>query len=246
VIVLGLAAYLLPKMFASPSDQVQVPRLAGLTENAARAKVVDAGLTVGSVEHAYSTKVPANRVIDQDPPADGFVDKGTSVTFTISSGAHPTKVPNIIGQSRDDAQSSMDAAHLNPVFKRVDSDQAKGTVVSTDPPVGTQVARDSDVTVNLSLGPQKVPDLVGKTQEEAEALLKERGFTPQVSQDNSSTEPKGTVTGQTPPAGTHLPQGSTVFITVSNYEPTSPPTSEPTSEPTSPPTSLPTGPISPS
>jgi eukaryotic-like serine/threonine-protein kinase len=31
VIVLGLAAYLLPKMFASPSDQVQVPRLAGLT-----------------------------------------------------------------------------------------------------------------------------------------------------------------------------------------------------------------------
>src|SRR3954452_1972883 len=110
VIVLGLAAYLLPKMFASPSDQVQVPRLAGLTENAARAKVVDAGLTVGSVEHAYSTKVPANRVIDQDPPADGFVDKGTSVTFTISSGAHPTKVPNIIGQSRDDAQSSMDAA----------------------------------------------------------------------------------------------------------------------------------------
>jgi serine/threonine-protein kinase len=80
------------------------------------------------------------------------------------------------------------------------------------------------------------------TQDQAVAALKARGFNPQVSQDNTSTQPQGTVTGQTPPAGTRLPQGSTVFITVSNYEPSSPPTSSPTTEPTSPPTSLPTSP----
>jgi eukaryotic-like serine/threonine-protein kinase len=246
VIVLGLAAYLLPKMFASPSNQVQVPRLAGLTADAARAKLGDAGLEVGPPTYGFSSKVPANHVIDQDPAADEFVDKGTTVTFTLSRGTHPTKVPNIVGQSRDDAQTALEGAHLNPVFKRVDSDQPKGTVVSTDPPPLTQVARDSDVTVNLSRGPQKVPDVVGDTQDVAVQKLKSHGFNPQVSQDNSSTEPAGTVTGQTPPAGTHLPQGSTVFITVSTYQPTSPPTSTPTTEPTSPPTSLPTGPVTPS
>src|SRR3954452_5792874 len=68
VLVLGLAAYLLPKMFASPSNQVQVPRLAGLTENAARAKLGDAGLVVGAPKYGFSSKVPANCVIDQDPP----------------------------------------------------------------------------------------------------------------------------------------------------------------------------------
>ena len=58
VIVLGLAAYLLPKMFASPTDQVQVPRLAGLTGRAgARRSSTDAGLQVGTADHAYSTKV---------------------------------------------------------------------------------------------------------------------------------------------------------------------------------------------
>jgi len=242
VIVLGLAAYLLPKMFASPTDQVQVPRLAGLSDAQARAKLTDSGLQVGTADHAYSTKVAANHVIDQDPPADEFVDKGTTVTYTLSLGTHPTKVPAIVGQTKSAAQSALQSAHLNPVFQPVDSDQPKGTVVSTDPPPGTKVARDSDVTVNISRGPHKVPNVVGLTQGQAEQKLKDLGFNPQASPDNSSTEPQGTVTGQTPSAGTPLPQGQTVFITVSTFTPTSPPTSPPTSGPTSPATSLPTSP----
>jgi beta-lactam-binding protein with PASTA domain len=238
VIVLGLAAYLLPKMFASPSDQVQVPRLAGLTDDQARAKLADAGLEVGTPNHEYSTKVQANHVISQDPPADEFVDKGATVTYVLSLGTHPTKVPSIVGLSRAEAEAALAKAHLNGEFNPVDSDQPKGTVVSTDPAPGTQVARDSKVTVSVSRGQKKVPDVVGLTQDEAEQLIKSRGFTPQVSDDNTSTEPKGTVTGQTPAADQTLPQGSTVFITVSTYEPSSPPTTPPTS----PPTSLPTSP----
>ena len=216
--------------------------LVGLTDAQARAKPTDAGLQVGTADHAYSTKVAPNRVIDQNPAADEFVDKGTTVTYTLSLGTHPTKVPPIVGQPKSEAQSALQSAHLNPVFQPVDSDQPKGTVVSTDPPAGTKVARDSDVTVSISRGPQKVPNVVGRTQAEAEQMIKDRGFTPQVSPDNSSTETQGTVTGQTPAAGATLPQGSTVFIQVSTYNPTSPPTSPPSSEPTSPPTSLPTSP----
>ncbi len=242
VIVLGLAAYLLPKMFASPSDQVQVPRLAGLTADQARAKLADAGLEVGKPDYGFSDKVPANHVIDQTPPADEFVDKGSTVTFTLSRGTHPTKVPYIIGQTRSQARASLEDAHLRPVFQPVESDQQKGTVVKTDPGAGEQVPRDTQVTVSISRGPRRVPDVVGLTQAEAEQQLKDRGFTPSVRDDNTSTEPKGTVTGQTPTAGETLQQGATVFITVSTYEPSSAPTSPPTSEPTSPVTSLPTSP----
>ena len=76
VIVLGLAAYLLPKMFASPSDQVQVPRLAGLTADQARAKLADAGLEVGKPDYGFSDKVPANHVIDQTPPPTSSWTRG--------------------------------------------------------------------------------------------------------------------------------------------------------------------------
>jgi serine/threonine-protein kinase len=249
VIVLGLAAYLLPKMFANPDDQqIQVPRLAGLTVDQARAKIADAGLVVGDVEHGYSSKVDPNHVISQNPEADSFVDQGTSVSITISVGTKPTVVPaNIIGQTKAQAQATLANAHLNGVFKKVDSDQTKGTVVSTDPTPGTKVARDSDVTVSISRGPTKVPNVVGMTQSDAEQLIRARGFVPKTSDDNNSTEPAGTVTDQTPPAGTQLPQGSTVFITVSTGQPSSPPTSSaPTSPPTSEPTTLPTDPVSPS
>jgi serine/threonine-protein kinase len=242
VIVLGLAAYLLPKMFASPSDQVQVPRLAGLTADQARAKLADAGLVAGKPNYDFANNVPANHVINQDPPADEFVDKGATVTFTLSRGAHPTKVPYVIGETRQQARTELQDAHLKPVFRPVESDQPKGTVVQTDPSAGEQVPRDTEVTVSISQGPQKVPDVVGMTQAEAEQALKDAGFVPSVSPDNSSTEPKGTVTGQTPAAHTPLQQGSTVFITVSQYEPSSPPTTPPSSEPTSPSTSLPTTP----
>jgi serine/threonine-protein kinase len=237
VIVLGLAAYLLPKMFASPSDQVQVPRLAGLTADQARAKLADAGLVAGKPDYAFSNNVEGNHVISQDPPADEFVDKGSTVTFVLSRGEHPTKVPYVIGQTRQEAKAELENAHLKPVFQPVESDQPKGTVVETDPVAGEQVPRDSSVSVSVSRGPQEVPNVVGMTQQQAEQALRQRGFVPQVSPDNSSTEPKGTVTGQTPAANTPLQQGATVFITVSTFEPTSPPTTPPTTEPTTPPTS---------
>ncbi len=242
VIVLGLAAYLLPKMFASPSDQVQVPRLAGLTADQARAKLADAGLVAGKPDYGFSSKVPANHVISQDPPADEFVDQGSTVTFLLSRGTHPAKVPYVVGEPRQQARSELEKAHLKPVFELVDSDQPKGTVVQTDPSAGQQVPRDTEVTVSVSRGPHRVPDVVGLTQQQAEQRLKAAGFNPSVSPDNTSTRPKGTVTNQTPAANTPLQQGSTVFITVSTYEPSSPPTSSPTSGPTSPSTSSPTSP----
>jgi eukaryotic-like serine/threonine-protein kinase len=239
VIVLGLAAYLLPKMFASPSDQVQVPRLTGLTADQARAKLADAGLVAGKPSYDFNNNVAANHVISQDPPADDFVDKGATVTFVLSRGTHPTKVPYVVGETRQQAKADLENAHLNPIFQQVESDVPKGQVVETDPTAGEQVPRDTDVNVSISRGPKEVPNVVGKTQEEAEQELKDNGFVPQVREDLTSTEPKGTVTGQTPDAGEPLQQGATVYITVSQYEP---PTSPPTSEPTSPTTSLPTSP----
>jgi eukaryotic-like serine/threonine-protein kinase len=238
VIVLGLAAYLLPKMLASPSDQVQVPRLAGLTADQARAKLADAGLEAGQPDYGFSSTVAANHVISQDPSADEFVDKGSTVTFQLSRGIHPTKVPYIVGQTKAEADTSLQSAHLKAQFEPVESDQTKGTVVQTDPKAGESVPRGTVVTVSISQGPRKVPNVVGLSQDAAEQKLRDFGFTPQVRPDNTSTEPKGTVTGQTPDAHTPLQQGATVYITVSQYEPSSPPSSSPPSSPTtSPPSS---------
>jgi penicillin-binding protein 1A len=61
-----------------------------------------------------------------------------------------------------------------------------------------------------------VPDLIGATQAEAEAALKQAGFKVTVLQDSGSSQPKGTIVDQTPTAGSKLLQGETVTLVVSS------------------------------
>jgi serine/threonine protein kinase len=240
LLILGLAAYLLPKMFASPNDTVQVPDLSGMTEQNARTTLGDAGLEVGSIDRAFDNSVKANRVINQDPGADESVASGTPVDFTVSLGLHPTRVPPLIGQTQQQAATALEDAHLDAVFKSVDSDQPKGTVVSTSPPANTQVPQGSPVTVSVSKGPQKVPDVVGMQQNDAESALRDRGFVP-VPVPSASDKPEGEVIQQIPGAGSPQNQGTQVTIVVSSGPTESP--SSPTT-PTSSATSAPTGPPS--
>ena len=243
LLVLGLAAYLLPKMFASPNDTVPVPDLSGMTEQKARAALGDAGLEVGTIDHAFDNSVKANHVISQDPGADESVASGTTVDFTVSLGLHPTRVPYVIGQSQQQAATALTDAHLDAVFQPVDSDQPKGTVVSTNPPANTQVPQGSPVNVYVSKGPQKVPDVVGMQQSDAESTLRDAGFVP-VPVTSASDKPQGEVIQQIPGAGSPQNQGTQVTIVISSgptERPTSPtsPTTSATISPTGPPTTPP-------
>jgi penicillin-binding protein 1A len=61
----------------------------------------------------------------------------------------------------------------------------------------------------------EVPDVVGLALEEAQGLLQEAGFAVLVS-EVPSLEPRGTVVGQRPPAGSSYEVGATVTLDVSN------------------------------
>jgi eukaryotic-like serine/threonine-protein kinase len=248
LLVLGLAAYFLPKMFESPNNQVQVPRVIGMSLDKARTTIGDAKLSVPQPSYAHSSTVPKNHVISQDPSPGGYVDQGSDVNLTVSTGAQSSSVPYLIGQTQAEATASLATAKLKGEFHQEKSDQPKGTVIRTDPSANTQVPQGSTVKVYISKGPQKVPDVVGMQQAKAEQTLKDHGFVPVVVSQPSATAPVGEVTQQVPGAGQPEPQGSQVTIVVSSgpTEPTSPPTSSPTTSPTSPSTSLPTSPITPS
>ena len=88
---------------------------------------------------------------------------------------------------------------------------------------------------NNVTGPGGVP-----TFNLAAVNLQDAGFKVDSVPDGASTEPKGTVTRQSPQAGTTQNSGSTITILVSSYEP--PPPVTPTPTPTLPlPTATPTG-----
>jgi serine/threonine-protein kinase len=243
VLVLAIGAYVLFKsdLFESAPDQVQVPNLIGLTEDQARAKIGDAGLTVDEPpDFQPDQTAPNNTVLDQDPNRDQYVDPGTAVHLTISSGKPKVDVPFLVGATQTEARTKLRNAKLVPKFDPVESDLPKGQVIKTEPEGGTEVDQQTEVTVTISKGPHEVPDVVGLNRSDAIKQIVDAGFTYDIRSDPKSTEPRGTVTDQLPPGGQPQPQGTLITLFVSFYEPPPPPPPTPTETPTGLPTGLPT------
>jgi beta-lactam-binding protein with PASTA domain/tRNA A-37 threonylcarbamoyl transferase component Bud32 len=240
VAVIVGAILLIPKLIGSAPNQVSVPNIATMTEAAARAAITNAGLTVGDVVPEASDTVDVDTVIRSDPAFGTFVDPNTRINIVISSGKKVVKVPDLLGQTKSAAASQLKTLGLVPVLKPKASDETKDTVVELSPVVGSSVRVGDKVTVYFSQGPQKVPNVIGKTVAEAVQILEDAGFIVSSQSDPTSTEPKDTVVDQSPPAGSTQLQGTKIEITYSTYEPPPPPTSTPTDGVTGLPTDLPT------
>jgi serine/threonine-protein kinase len=239
IVVVGLlmlGAYLMNDLlFDSAPERDPVPNLIGLTEDEARLAIADAGFVVGDVSRETSQTVEADLVIEQRPNRDVFADPGSEVDFVLSLGKPEVEVPFVVGTPRKEARAQLEAANLKVRFQEEDSDEERYQVLRTDPAAGTSVAEGTTITVFFSDGPEKVPDVVGMKQAQAERAIREAGFVPDVRTDPTSTEPKGTVVDQIPSGGT-ADQNSTVTIFVSAFEePTETPT-VPTETPTETPT----------
>jgi serine/threonine-protein kinase len=142
--------------------QATVPDLTNLTQADAETRLADAGLDVGTVSQSTSTTVPAGSVISQDPAADTKVDKGSTVSFVVSTGSpspspspSPTSagvaVPNVYGMPSTVAASELSAAGLTVAFRqKANTGQEPGTVVKIRPDAGTVVPEGSTVLLVIA------------------------------------------------------------------------------------------------
>jgi serine/threonine-protein kinase len=146
--------------------QAAVPELVNLTQADAEAALADAGLSVGTVTTAPSTTVPAGSVISQDPAAGEKVDKGSRVSFVVSTGspsptATPTpttspsvtgvSVPNVLGMQSSVAEQELNALGLQVAYRqKPNTGQPTGTVVRVRPDTGTVVPSGTTVLLVIA------------------------------------------------------------------------------------------------
>ena len=133
-------------------------------------------------------------------------------------GADAVKVPDVVGEKFEDAESSMSNLKLTLTKDGEERcDQPKGTVCSTNPAADEEVERGSTVTAVVSKGSgvQKVtvPDVTGMDADEAEDTLREKGFDVE-QEEQESSEPEGQVLSQDPEGETRVAKNSTVTLTV--------------------------------
>jgi beta-lactam-binding protein with PASTA domain/predicted Ser/Thr protein kinase len=131
------------------TNQVEVPNVVGVDDQAALAALQDAGLS-GVLVQRDSTE-PEGKVISQSPGAGKLVARGSQVTVFASTGA--ITVPDVVGQDRKTAVNALKKAGFTvAVTEETSSDPAQANrVISEFPPGGSRAHRGDTVTISVGV-----------------------------------------------------------------------------------------------
>ncbi|MGJ5754621.1 serine/threonine-protein kinase [Streptomyces puniciscabiei] len=164
------------------APKVNVPDVRGLQFDQAQSQLTDKGFKVEK-QTQVSAQTPGV-VISQDPPGGTSKQKGTTITLTVAKAEDKVTIPdNIVGQSCDAAKATLQQLGLVPTCNdspTTDPNQ-DGKVISTNPPAGQPVSKNTPVTINVGKlqnnQQTQVPDVRGRTVAVAKQMLTAAGFT---------------------------------------------------------------------
>jgi beta-lactam-binding protein with PASTA domain len=182
----------------------------------------EARLLRGEVTYVFSDTTAKGQVIEMSSP-DGLslspnmeLDVGVTIDLLMSAGS----LPDVTGLSVEEAEALLSDAGLTGVVGG-DGDYsdtiAEGLVIDFVRPQGVTLRPGDTVTLTVSRGPEliTVPDVVGKTIQDAVDELRALGLTVEVRSEYPETawdESFARVTSLEPSAGQQVPIGSKVII----------------------------------
>ena len=253
LLLLGLVAFAVwwfgrPEPVEEPV-LVEVPDVTGIPFEQAQQILRNAGFTT-TTQQEESSEVEPGLVIRTDPEAGSEAEEGSEVLVVFSAGPPAVEVPDVVGETRETAESMLVDAGLEVgEVTEQDSDEVEqGRVISSSPQAGSEVPEGTAVALVVSTGPSTVtlPDVRGLPEEEAIAQLENACGSPpcvqvQVSRESNAEFAEGDVIRTVPGQNAVVPRGSTVTVIVSLGAPEPPPEPEPEPEPepTTTPTPLP-------
>jgi serine/threonine-protein kinase len=211
LLIAGALVYFLTRSTAT----LPVPKVTGELQQQATRNLKRKGFVVATSPTPSSS--PVGRVIEQDPPAGKVVDKGSTVTISVSTGPGPGTVPNVVGLTLPAAEKDLRKHGFKFSVQKSYSNAVKGHVISQVPPANSHHLRGISVTLTVSRGPHlvTVPSVVGEQQADAETAIRDAGLEPRSVTTNSNS-PAGQVTNEDPGAGNSIRVGSVVTLTISN------------------------------
>ncbi|WP_328299762.1 Stk1 family PASTA domain-containing Ser/Thr kinase [Streptomyces sp. NBC_00435] len=160
------------------APKVAVPNVVNLAVADAEKALQDKGFQVEK-KSVESERAPGT-VIDQNPKS-GEAEKGSTVSLQVAKEVSKATVPDLSGKSREDAVKALQAVKLK-LGSTTEVDAPPGTapktVISQDPSPNSSV--DVGTTVNITVAKAvqqvQVPNLFGKTINQARAELASRGL----------------------------------------------------------------------
>ncbi|WP_433270117.1 PASTA domain-containing protein [Actinosynnema sp. CS-041913] len=213
-ILIGLASWWL-----AIGRVTSVPDVLGKEENVAVAAIQEASLK-SAVSSENSDSVPSGQVLRTEPAAGVEATRGDLVRVVVSRGKPvvPLVQPGVEVAAAERELASVGLKSQLDAGEDAFSDRVpKGKVVTLKPAPGTPVPMGSTVTIVISKGiqPKPVPNVKGKTKDEAFAELSAAGFEPiEGPQEPSGEVDGGRVIRTNPAAGTTLGADKRVTVVI--------------------------------
>jgi eukaryotic-like serine/threonine-protein kinase len=201
-----------------PGD-VRVPSVERLPKERALKELNKVDLKV-TLDPEPSDTIPEDVAIRTVPKEGAEVQRGTRVRLFVSSGPKQITVPDVVGLSRESAESLLDAKGLGVVPREEASDKPKDEVIAQSPGGDTRVDRGSRVTITVSKGEEKidVPTVEGLTAADASRQLRAAGLgVAQRARTVDTQDDDGVVIAEHPSGGTQVDKGTTVVIVVGRF-----------------------------
>ena len=202
---------------------VQIPNFREMTLEQAQEEASKVGLTIKVLEEKFDVEVPEGQIISQDPKYQNpyTIKTGSEVGVVISKGQEIIIVPKFIGKTRDEAYREIRELGLDVEFKEEYNDEVeRGYIVKQDIEENAEILAGSKITLEVSMGIEQVevPDLIGKTEDEAKQAIEEAKLkwksTLKVS---DSSKPNRQVVAQNVSANSIVDKNTEITITVNEF-----------------------------
>ena len=218
--VLGLLLFLLARQLGvldNGKATIDVPNVVGQESADANTTLAAAGFRVRAIQES-NDKFAANIVFQTKPAAGTKRAKDAEVAIYISTGVNIPVIPNVVGDTIEVAKAKLAAGGYAMIAtEEVNDSAAPGTVIRQDPAADAEAKPGQTVTVFVAkaTGTVAIPEVSGKSPDDARIDLTKIGFRVAVQQEASPTVPKGTVIRSEPAAPAKVDRGSPVVIFVS-------------------------------
>lgn len=220
-LVLLSAVYLLRNR--TTATTVEVPTVLNLDQSQAVKELERRGLKANISMTEESDEYEIGKVMSQDPTPSTKVDRGTQVNLIISGGRE-VEVPDLRNMTLSQADETLKekGLRLGRTSTEVNDDVDRDLIIRQEPRAYSRLQAGTEIDVTVSTGPDQrvqtveVPDLTGKSEADAKAIINQYGLTlKDVVYNNSDTVNRGVVISQSIASGTQVANNSKIELTVS-------------------------------
>ncbi|WP_128435571.1 Stk1 family PASTA domain-containing Ser/Thr kinase [Streptomyces cyaneus] len=204
-------------VMSTGAPKVTVPSVIGLKLDEAKSQLEgdDFQFVIKTKTRETSSDDP-NTVLDQDPKRGKEVEKGTTITLTIAVEEEESTVPAVADKTCDEAKAQMSANELigNCVEVETDDPNKVGKVIDTNPAIGAQIPKNSQVEIRIGKAAEQeqvpVPTVTQLTVKDARKALEDVGLT--VGNIQGSQNDQAIVLQQDPQPNTPVAKGTAVNL----------------------------------